>query len=137
VKKYHILVAEDEKHTRRALLFILRKAGYRATVIEDGQKALQKILDHIKTSEKIDLLITDIQMPELSGVGLIQELAKQNIDIPVLIITGYGDKEEYADAVRDGCVECIEKPFEPQDLLDRVSYVFEKSSKLQAIEKAI
>ena len=137
MKKYHIVVAEDEKHTRRALLIILRKAGYIATVIEDGQKALQEILDHIKVSEKIDLLITDIQMPKLSGVDLIRELAKQNIDIPVLIITGYGDEEEYANAVRAGCMECIEKPFEPHELLDSVAYVLEKSSRLQAIKQAI
>ena len=137
MKKYRIIVAEDEKHICRTLLLILGKAGYRVTIIENGQKALQKILDTIDTFEKFDLLITDVHMPELSGMGLIRELAKQNIDIPVLIITGYYDKKEYPDAIGAMCVECIEKPFEPQDLLDCVAYVLKKYGKLQVSEKAI
>ena len=137
MKKYRIIVAEDEKHTCRTLLLILGKAGYRVTTIENGKKALQKILDNNATFEKYDLLITDVQMPELSGVELIQELAKRNINIPVLIITGYDDKKEYDYAIGAMCVECIEKPFEPQDLLERVNYVLQKYSELQVSEKAI
>ena len=137
VKKYRIIVAEDEKHTRRALLLILGKAGYRVTTIENGKKALQKILDNNEPFKKYDLLITDVQMPELSGVELIQELEKQNINIPVLIITGYDDKREYVHDVEKICVECIEKPFEPQDLLELVNYILQRYSDLQVSEKAI
>ena len=137
MKKNHIIVAEDENHTRHTMRLILKKAGYRVTTVEDGHEALQKILDNIEAFEEFDLLITDVQMPELSGVELIRELAKQNIDIPILIITGYGDRKEYADAVGAMCVGCIEKPFEPKDLLECVDRVLEKHGRLQVIKQAI
>jgi DNA-binding response OmpR family regulator len=135
VKKYHIIVAEDEKHICRTLLLILRKAGYRVTVFENGQTALQKILDNTMTFEKFDLLITDLQMPKLSGVELIRELEKRNTAIPIIMITGYADKKEYTTI--GAHMECIEKPFEPQELLDRVAYMLEEHGTLQVTEKAL
>ncbi len=122
----HILVAEDEEYVRLSLSIILRKSGYRVTVAENGRKALEKVIKLRKTAQPLDLLITDIQMPSLSGLELIDELEKQGITLPVLAITGYGDKTLVVELMRRGCVDYIDKPFEPQELLDRLDRIFKK-----------
>ncbi len=65
-------------------------------------------------------LIADVRMPEMSGLELQEELAKRGIDLPVIIITGYGDVEMAVNAMKAGAVDFIEKPYKEQELLDQV-----------------
>ncbi len=128
----HIFLVEDELHLRQTLILILRNAGYRVTSAEDGNEAWSQLLNLKKKSEKVDLLVTDIQMPGLSGIQLIDELEKLNIKLPSLVITGYGDKETVIELMRRGCSEYIDKPFEPSEFLKRVSIVLEKEKQKRA-----
>ena len=65
-------------------------------------------------------LIADVRMPEMSGLELQEEMAKRSIDLPVIIITGYGDVEMAVNAMKAGAADFIEKPYKEQELLDRV-----------------
>ena len=119
-KKQHILLADDEGPLRRSLKLILRQAGFKVTAVQDGQMALKTILDLEQSSENVDLLMTDLQMNGLTGMELIEELNVRRIRIPVLVITGFGNKDVVVQLLRKGCVEYIDKPLDPYDVLSRV-----------------
>ena len=65
-------------------------------------------------------LIADVRMPGMSGLELQEEMARRSIDLPVIIITGYGDVEMAVNAMKAGAADFIEKPYKEQELLDRV-----------------
>ncbi len=125
----HILVAEDEWPMRHTLSLILKRAGYIVTTAKDGNEALKIIAGSKNGTQKVDLLLTDIQMPGLTGLELITELDRLNIALPVLVITGYGDKQTANKFKSIRPVEFIDKPFNAEDLLELVSRVFQKREK--------
>ena len=74
-------------------------------------------------------LIADVRMPEMSGLELQEEMVKRSIDLPVIIITGYGDVEMAVNAMKTGAADFIEKPYKEQELLDRVHKAINQSAK--------
>jgi DNA-binding NtrC family response regulator len=124
----HVLLAEDESHTRLALALILKKAGYRVTLVEDGQQALDWLSEVSALSDPVDLLIIDIQMPKLTGIVLLHELDKRNISIPTLIISGYRYREIMESSHTKAELAYLEKPFEPHEFLWNVERLLEASS---------
>jgi serine phosphatase RsbU (regulator of sigma subunit) len=132
IEKKHIFLVEDELHLRLTLSLILRKAGFRVTAAEDGSKAL-KLLQELKIrSEKVDMLVTDIQVPGLTGIQIIDGIKKMDLEIPCLVITGYGSKDTVIELMRKGCSEYLDKPFEPEEFLKRVNIVLEKEEHRKA-----
>jgi signal transduction histidine kinase len=124
----HILVAEDETMLTNSLKFILNAAGYKVTMAPNGRIALAYIQNSILEHSNIDLLVTDIAMPEMNGEELIAALRKQSLHIPVLVMTGYGDKELVVRLMRLGCQDFIDKPFEPEELEERAKMILLHSS---------
>ncbi|MDI6807790.1 MAG: response regulator [Candidatus Eisenbacteria bacterium] len=124
VRKKNILVADDEKHSRLGLSLVLRKAGYEVTIVSDGVEALARIVESAKHSKSFDLLVVDVQMPGLTGSELVEELLRINAVIPVLVMSGYRDKDTVAGLSRNGCLCYAEKPFSPSELLDHVARAF-------------
>jgi len=117
--KARILIAEDEKHTRLALHLVLRQAGFSVILASNGRDAYEKIRQQPLDSP-INLIITDFKMPELDGLGLIDKLQEAGIPIPIMVITGYGDKELLRQLHKRGCASYIDKPFIPTEVLSRV-----------------
>ncbi len=117
----HVLIAEDEAHTRLSLSFILESAGYLVTDAPDGQEALDKILALRRNSHPVDLLVLDIEMPGLTGWELLEELQEQNISLPTIIITGFSDSPTHRKRSEGWPVEFIVKPFNPQRLTTSIS----------------
>jgi len=131
----HILIAEDEEHTRLSLSLLLKKAGYNVTTAQDGRDALEKIIELKESYKAVDLLLTDISMPDMSGIELIDALEKHEIAIPIIVITGYGNKEMILDLMRKGCSDYIDKPFNAQALIDRLPIIFEKQDKARTVKE--
>jgi CheY-like chemotaxis protein len=119
--KKHILVADDEQNTLLIMQFILEVADYRVSTAESGQDALERILESRNTSNPVDLLITDVQMPGLTGLELIEELDRLKINIPCLVVTGYGTKELVAELMSKGCDKCMDKPIDEEELVKCVA----------------
>ncbi|MBU1404629.1 MAG: response regulator [Proteobacteria bacterium] len=117
-----ILIAEDEKHTRLALHLVLRQAGFGVILTANGRDAYEKIRQQ-PAGHPISLIITDFKMPELDGLGLIDKLQGANIRIPIMVITGYGDKELLRQLHKRGCASYIDKPFIPAEVLNRIAGV--------------
>jgi len=115
----HILIAEDEKHTRLALNLVLRQAGFSVILATNGLDAYEKLRQQ-PASRPISLIITDVKMPKLDGLGLIDKLQGAGIPIPIMIITGYGDKELLRQLHKRGCASYIAKPFIPEEVLSQI-----------------
>lgn len=122
----HILVAEDELHMQNTLSIILKKAGYRVSAAKDGYGALKIIRDSKEKAKPVVLLVTDIEMAGLTGIELISELDRLDFYFPIVVITGYESKNSIKMSKYKGSVEYIEKPFEAETLLEKVSQALEK-----------
>ncbi|MCW7754413.1 SpoIIE family protein phosphatase [Desulfobotulus sp. H1] len=122
----HILIAEDENHTRLGLSLILRKAGYKVSLAEDGLAALAILRKTRRGEMDIDLFLTDVQMPGLTGLELLEAMKREDIFIPVVAITGYGDKDMVVSLMRRGCRDYLDKPFTPDEVQTCIASILER-----------
>jgi DNA-binding NtrC family response regulator len=121
--KAKLLIVDDEKHIREGLEKALSLDGYEVELASDGRQAL----DLIEEGD-IDLVITDLKMPQLSG----EELLKESLDripyLPVIILTGHGTIENAVEAMRNGAYDYITKPLNIDKLSLIVNRALENSS---------
>ncbi len=129
--KKHILVIDNEVHIRSSIRLLLRSEGYEVSAAENGIVALEKILDATICNSAFDLLILDIQMPKMNGLELIDELRNRHIEIPVLIITGYGDRGLLIELMRRGCNQYLDKPFNEDVMLLKVKIILGEKENAQ------
>lgn len=122
----HILVVDDEANMRNTLTFILEAANYRVSIAENARKALQVILEAKDSNCPVDLLITDIVMPDMNGLELIDEIKRLNLELPILVITAYGDRKMTIELNRRGFTDYLPKPFQEDELINRVAALLTK-----------
>ena len=115
-----ILVVDDEDIIRESLSFVLKKEGYAVEEAENGKAAYNKLLD-----QPFDLVITDIEMPQMKGTQLIEEIEKLNIQTSIIVITAFGSLDTAITALRNGAADYILKPVEFDELLIKVKRLFE------------
>ena len=108
----HILIVDDEQKMRHLLSIMLSRRGYQAAQAGDGVEALEMI-----KSRPFDMIITDIKMPRMDGVGLLKEVMKMDVPCPVIFITAFATVESAVDAMRQGAADYITKPFEEDRIL--------------------
>jgi len=125
--KEHILVVDDEQNMRNTLAFILETANYQVTTAAEGREALQEILAARENGRPVDLLITDFRLPGLTGLQLIDELNYLKVEIPVLVITAYGNRSLFLELRRTGCADYLDKPFDYKELVKRVDSLVGKN----------
>lgn len=128
----HILIAEDDEAYLTSIAFILEDEGYAVSRASNGKTALETIKS-AANGNPVDLLITDIQMPEINGLGLIKKIWETGSKLPVIVITGYGDKETLKELIRIGCDDFLDKPFEPGEISEKVRQVLEKQEIIKTI----
>lgn len=121
MKNCHILLVDDEENLTQCLEMVLLIEGHSVTTANSGEKALELIKEIYKQNSKIDLLITDIYMPGMSGLELIKNLNQQQISPLTIGISGFADDETIAELHQKGCDDVIFKPFTPEELLQRIS----------------
>ena len=108
---FRILVVDDNKELREILEEFLESDGHEVEGSPDGLDALKR---HQKSP--FDLIITDLNMPEISGMELIKTIRKENQDTEFVIITGYASMDSAVEAVRIGAFDYIVKPFRMEEL---------------------
>ena len=101
-----ILVVDDEKHLRTALFTALTRLGHAVELAENGQEALRKF-----QSQRFDLVVTDLKMPGLDGLGLLKEIKKISPQTPVIMMSAYGTVDNAVAAMREGASDFLMKPF--------------------------
>lgn len=118
-----ILLVDDEPEFRFSASVALRRAGYKVRIAASGREALSALLSARESGDTFSLLITDIRMPGMSGTELIDAVRESGVRIKFCVITGFSDRDLQAELGVRGCVDYIEKPFEPKDLVERVDTI--------------
>lgn len=125
-----ILVVDDEKNIVSGLKMAFEDEGYSVISAENGLEALDKIKHNI-----IDLLITDLRMPELSGDELIKRVSSSYPTLPIIVLTGHGTIETAVETMRNGAIDFFTKPVDLDKLLLVVKKTLETSSLKKQNEK--
>ena len=106
-----ILVVDDEEGLRDGLMKLLQDEGYGVVCAEDGEHAL-----NVLRETRVDLILTDMRMPGMSGIDLLKKVCERHGNIHVIILTGYGEIESYIEAMNFGAMEYVSKPFKVNEL---------------------
>ncbi|MBC7961507.1 MAG: response regulator [Steroidobacteraceae bacterium] len=106
-----ILVVDDEENAREALSKILIHDGYDVSSVANGLEALNFL-----RSREVELIITDINMPEMNGLEFLRELHRNRPQSNVIMLTAYGEVESYLEAMNLGAFEYINKPVKYDEL---------------------
>ncbi|MDZ7641964.1 MAG: sigma-54 dependent transcriptional regulator [Desulfurivibrio sp.] len=114
-----ILVVDDEQNMRIALYEALSRSGHQVTLAENGQMALELI-----EQQPPDLVVTDIRMPEMDGIEMLQQIKARAPELPVVIVTGYATVETAVEAMKQGAVDYILKPFPVEVIDETVAKIF-------------
>lgn len=117
----NILVVEDDLDLREALGDTLKMAGYNVALAQDGRMALDVLEKQVADNRGFAMVITDIQMPKMDGHTLLKHIKKRWPEIPVLLMTAFGTIQKAVEAIRDGALDYLTKPFEAEVLVNTVS----------------
>ncbi|MDM7860128.1 sigma-54 dependent transcriptional regulator [Alteromonas sp. ASW11-36] len=115
MNKTHILIVEDDAGLREALSDTLELGGYNVIAAENAEMALVMLNQH-----QVDLVVSDIQMGEMSGLSLLRSIKARYPQLPVLLMTAFATINDAVQAMRDGATDYLSKPFAPQVLLNLV-----------------
>ncbi|RUO31278.1 sigma-54-dependent transcriptional regulator [Aliidiomarina soli] len=111
-----ILIVEDDKNLQEAIVDTLELEGFNCVTADSAEQALLTLKD-----EAIDMVISDVQMPGLSGLQLLQSMQSQGLVIPTLMMTAYAKVDDAVIAMRAGALDYLSKPFSTERLLELVS----------------
>jgi len=121
-QKKRILVVDDEENACIALSKILAHEGYEVASAGNGYEAL----NYLRGNE-VDLIITDINMPEMDGLAFLRDLNRSHPASNVIMITAYGEVESYIEAMNLGAFEYINKPVKVDELKKIIDKIFREA----------
>jgi len=115
---FKILICDDEKNIRQGLGAALEMEGYETVLAENGKVAIERI-----SKGDIDLVITDLRMPEVTGEQVLEKVSTETPGVPVIILTGHGSIDSAVDAMRNGAYDFLTKPFN----LDQLTMIVKRA----------
>ena len=118
-----ILVIDDEKSIRNTLMEILSYEGYEVTEAQDGSEGLK-----LAEKEKFDIILSDIKMPKMDGIEVLEKLQELSPETPVVMISGHGNIETAVEAIRKGAFDYISKPLDLNRMLVTIRNAMDRSS---------
>lgn len=122
----HVLVVDDEASMRRVLEIMLSRMGYKTWSAANGAEAFS-----LQQDVSFDLVISDLRMPELDGVGLLKKMRESGSEIPVIIITAQGSIESAVESMRLGACDYLLRPFDVEALELAIQRVFTQNDLLR------
>jgi DNA-binding NtrC family response regulator len=122
VQSCKILIVDDEVDMAECLSDLLKHAGYSCAVCTDGAKAYEAVL-----AESPDLVLTDLRMPGGSGMDLLRKVRSHDPALPVILLTGFATVDGAVEAMREGAIDFLAKPFFPEELLTKIRGGLERS----------
>ncbi|HEX3600673.1 MAG TPA: sigma-54 dependent transcriptional regulator [Lacipirellulaceae bacterium] len=120
--RFRVLVVDDHASAREAMADVLREAQYYVVTCASASEALGKL-----GSERVDVVITDLQMPGMNGLEFICEIERRRLDVQVLMITAHASVASAVEAMRHGAFDYIEKPFDAIALERSVAQACDRS----------
>src|SRR6202048_5020472 len=127
-----VFVIDDDASRRRALTNLFQSVGLEVEVFGSAPEMLQSKLPDVASC-----LVLDIRLPGLSGLDFQIELAKANIHIPIIFMTGHGDIPMTVRAMKGGAIDFLTKPFRDQDMLDAVASAIERDRNRRESDKIV
>ena len=118
-----ILIAEDEVVLRESLAELLASEGYRVLEAGNGKEAWD-----LASSEQIDIVLSDVRMPEMDGMALLKALQEMAPQLPVVMLTAYGTVSDAVSAMRAGAVDYLLKPVQFEEVLMRIQRALERTA---------
>ena len=126
-----ILIVDDEKSMRDFLKILLVKEGYEVIVAGDGEQALAAL-----GQNRVDLVISDIRMPGMSGLELLAKIKDEPEDIPVIMITAFASPNDAVQAMKNGAYDYISKPFNVDEIKSVIHSAINQSEAPLKIQQA-
>ena len=120
---FNILVIDDEKNIREGLAMALEDEGYNVLQAEDGKRGLERAL-----YDDVDLIVTDLRLPLLSGEEILKKVVREMPAIPVIVLTGHGSVELAVEAMRVGAYDFLTKPLDLERLFRLIKRALENRS---------
>lgn len=130
--KINVLLVEDDPSLKELLITLVTSLNFKIETAKNGIDALE-LLSH----NSFHTVISDLKMPGMDGLQLLYELRNRGNDVPVVLMTAYGNKESAILALRLGATDFIEKPFEPEHFLSRIKAIAEYGFHLQNLSNEI
>jgi FixJ family two-component response regulator len=127
-----VFIVEDDESMRRALSNLFQSVGLEVEMFGSASEMLQARLPDVASC-----LVLDVRLPGLSGLDFQAELAKANILIPIIFMSGHGDIPMTVQAMKGGAVDFLTKPFRDQDMLDAVTVAIERDRKRREAGKIV
>ncbi|MDA9465084.1 response regulator transcription factor [Bradyrhizobium sp. CCBAU 53415] len=127
-----VFVVEDDISMRRSLMNLFQSVGLDVIAFGSAREMLQSTIPDV-----ISCLVLDVRLPGLSGLDYQTELARLNIHIPIIFITGHGDIPMTVRAMKEGAVDFLSKPFRDQELLDAVVAATERDRKRREAQQTV
>ena len=115
----HILLAEDDLELRELLMLVLSRAGYEVTDCDNGMQ----LLEQLEQAGQFDLVLTDLRMPALTGLEVLESQFDNPHLPPFICMTAFGDEKTHALARKLGANATIDKPFDLDELLELISAI--------------
>ena len=125
-----VYIVDDDDAVRDSLSFLMKSVGLSCQVFASAQAYLD-VVDSIEAG----CLVLDIRMPGMSGLELQKKLNAMGSMIPIIFITGHGDVPMAVQAMRDGALDFIQKPFRDQDLIDCINHALDEDSRNRSIQQ--
>jgi FixJ family two-component response regulator len=132
IRESIVFIIDDDLSMRRALTNLFQSVGLDVEAFGSASELLKN-----KLPEVASCLVLDIRLPGLSGLDLQTELAKANVRIPIIFITGHGDIPMTVRAMKGGAIDFLTKPFRDQELLDAVVSAIDKDRKRREADKTV
>ena len=116
-----VLVIDDETGSRESMAIAIERAGLGVRTFDDARQALE----FVQENANVQLAVCDLRMPEMDGLAFIQEVRRRELDLAVILVTGYGSIESAVEAMRQGADDYLTKPVDLYELRQRVSNLLE------------
>jgi two-component system chemotaxis response regulator CheY len=120
----HILIVDDSKTVRNLVAFIIKREGYKVTMAEDGLDGLEKLF----SADKIDLIISDVNMPRMDGFTFIKQVREQDAykDLPIMVLSTEGRPQDIDLGMKLGANLYMVKPAQPEKMVQNIKMLFGK-----------
>ncbi len=120
--KFTVCIIDDDNDFRKSLAWLLERHKFDVLQFSSASEFLEG------TPPETGCVVTDVRMPEMTGLELQKELVDRKIDLPIIVITGYGDIEMAVEAMRMGALDFIEKPFDDKEFIEIINKAQQRES---------
>lgn len=110
--KHRMLIVDSDREFSKKMKTLFERSDFKVSVAGDGQEAINFLSEY-----EVDLIISEVKMPRVGGIELMQEIKKRGIDTPVIFLTSWGEVGSYMDLMNMGAFEYLNKPAERQEIL--------------------